>query len=77
MAKVAYESLKPKGIDLAPLAVSVEKSCREILQVVCELLHGVHRYTNTIVTDQQCDNNEHARQILRTGRWRAAMVMSC
>jgi hypothetical protein len=34
MAKVAFEDLKLKGIDIAPLAVSVEQSCNDILQIV-------------------------------------------
>lgn len=33
-AKVAFEDLKLKGIDIAPLAVSVEQSCTDILQIV-------------------------------------------
>lgn len=36
MAKLAFESLKPKGIDLAPLAVSVEQSCQDILRVASQ-----------------------------------------
>ncbi|OAL54667.1 aflatoxin biosynthesis ketoreductase nor-1 [Pyrenochaeta sp. DS3sAY3a] len=43
-AKVAFEDLKLKGIDIAPLAVSVEQSCNDILQIVAnatlEKTHG-------------------------------------